>query len=505
MSYPPSRKARDRHPPANVISLPRRPGTRRAYPAGEPLDIPGRILGLLQSAAADLSAAEAVLGPGVVAQPCRGGPDSRRRAAFGNGACSRYSGQALNVPGQSCVEIRLLGRFQVTRAGREVGFGSFGGRRARQLLQILLMERGRLVPKDVLIEALWPGEGPADPVANLAVQVSRARHAVGEASLILGRPGGYLYADDDRSWVDTDAFAHEAERGRLALSSGNPTAALHAYQAALRLWKGGPLMENIYAEWAQNFRRRLALLHEEALTGLARASLELGEAAMALDAARQLTQHAPLSEEGHVLLMKALVAAGNPARAISAFHGWRDRLASELGVDPSRQACDLFQRILRHEPLGYPPPQPQDPAPAGSPRAGEGLADAVLGWLPDAVYLLSRDGRVAYANPAGALITGIPAGCLRGMAACEVFPRDWLDAYHHSAATAQAAGALGWFRAFCVPLGSWLEWIVCPGERGLLVTSRNVTPLVEAAGRVHEALAAVEASRRELRGHADSG
>jgi PAS domain-containing protein len=168
-------------------------------------------------------------------------------------------------------------------------------------------------------------------------------------------------------------------------------------------------------------------------------------------------------------------------------------------VDPSREACDVFQRILRHEPLGYPPPLPQDATPSGSQfGTGEGVAAAVLGWIPDATYVLDRDDRVAYANLPGALITGIPAGCLPGMAASEVFPHDWLGAYRRCAGTALAAKAPSCFRAFCVPLDSWLEWTVCPGGRGLVLTSRNVTRLVEAGDRVHQALAAVEASRREL-------
>ncbi len=204
---------------------------------------------------------------------------------------------------------------------------SFGGRLARHLLQILLRDRGRLVPKDVLIEALWPGQDPADPGANLGVLVSRARHALGEASLILCRPGGYLYADDGRSWVDAEAFAHQAERGRMSLASGNAAAALQAYRSALALWAGDPFMENMYAEWAQDYRRRFSLLYEEALAGLAKASLELGQATAAVHAALQLTSRAPLHEEGQVLLMKALAAADDPAAAIGVFHEWRHRLA----------------------------------------------------------------------------------------------------------------------------------------------------------------------------------
>jgi DNA-binding SARP family transcriptional activator len=499
MSYPSHSTARGRRPPANVIPLPRRAGGHPARRAAEPLDAPRQVLDLLQRAEAELTFAQTVLQPETATQRTRGRPDGCGPAVRGAGARPGHPAQPLAGQSHSHVEIRLLGCFQVTRAGQPVSRGSFRGRRPRQLLQILLMERGSLVPKDVLIEALWPGKGPADPGANLGVLVSRARHALGEASLILGRRGGYLYAGDDRSWVDTEAFAREAGRGRLALASGNAGAAAQAYQAALRLWKGDPFMENMYTEWAQDFRRRFALLHEEALAGLARASLELGHVTTAVDAARQLSQRAPLREEGHVLLMNALAAGGDPAAAIGVFHAWRHRLASELGVDPSREARDVFQRILLHEPLGYPPPLPQRTGPpGGQPGAGEGLATAVLGWIPDAVYVLDRDDRVVYANPAGALAVGMPAGCLPGMAACEVFPPDWLAAYRRCAGIALAAKAPSSFRAFCVPLDSWLEWTVCPGERGLLVTSRNVTRLVEAADRVRQALTAVEASRSEL-------
>lgn len=253
----------------------------------------------------------------------------------------------------------------------------------------------------------------------------------------------------------------------MALAADNAVAALQAYRSALALWAGDPFMENMYAEWAQDFRRRYSVLYEETLAGLAMASLELGQAATALDAARQLLQRAPLSEEGHVLLMKALAAAGDPAAAIAAFHEWRGRLADELGVNPSPEARGVFQRILRQEPLGYALPLPQGMPPPGSqPRTDAGTAADVLGWIPDAVYVLGRDERVMYANPRAAETAGLPASCLTGMPARAVFPGDWLEAYRHCAGIALAARAPGCFRVFCAPLGSWLQWTVYPNEQG---------------------------------------
>lgn len=500
MSYSAHRAARSQRPAADVIRLSRRAVTRPAGSAGEPLEIPAYVPDLLQRAAEDLAFTAAVLQPEPeVPARCGGLLGRSGLIASGDRGLSGRAERVTGARGDTRVEIRMLGCFKVWRAGHDVASSSFGGRRSRQLLQILLTSRGRLVPKDVLIEALWPYQDPADPEGNLAVLASRARHALGEASLILSRPGGYLYADDDRTWVDAETLAREVERGRMLLASGNTAAALRAYRSALALWTGEPLMENMYAEWAQRFRRRFALLYEEALEGLAQASLELGQATTALDAARQLTQRAPLSEEGYVLLMKALAAAGDSAGAICAFHEWRDRLADELGVDPSPEAQGVFERILRNEIPGRVRQIPQGTPPAGSQfSACQELPGDVLGWIPDAVYVLGHDERLMYANQPAADLAGLPVGCLTGMTARAVFPGDWLEAYRNCADTALAARAPGGFRAFCAPFDSWLEWTVYPGEQGILILSRDVTWVVKAEQRVRRALAAVEASRSDL-------
>ena len=299
--------------------------------------------------------------------------------------------------------------------------------------------------------------------------------------------------------LDAETFAREVERGRMSVATGSATTAARAYRSALALWTGDPLMENMYAEWAQRFRRRFSLLYEEALDGLAKASLELGQATTAQDAARQLTQRAPLGEEGHLLLMKALAAAGDPAGAIRAFHEWRGRLAAELGVDPSPEAQGVFQHILRNElPERVRRVPPDTPPPGSQCTALPGLPGDVLGWIPDAVYVLGHDERLVYANQPAADLSGLPVGCLAGMTARAVFPGDWLEAYRSCAGTALAARGPGCFRAFCAPLDCWLEWTVYPGEQGFLILSRDVTRMVKTEQRVRRALAAVQASRSDL-------
>jgi len=406
------------------------------------------------------------------------------------------------LPRSASIEFCLLGRFRTRRAGREIASNAFGGRRVRQLVQILLRERGRLVPRDVLVDALWPEGEPADPGANLAVLASRARHALGEASLILASRGGYVFADDNRCWVDAESFAADAERGRILLASGNADGALRSYRSALALWEGEPFADDLYEEWAQGHRRLFARLYEESLAGAARAALQLGQATVAVHFARILTERVPLHEEGQVVLMRALTGACDPAAAIELFHGWRKVLADELGLDPCAEMSDLYQRIVAGESasglIGPEVCAPQETRHAAFGPEMLGPTREILEWISDAAFVLDPEGRVLYVNRRGAELAGHTANGVVGRPFRAICTEERLPGFCDCAEAALREGAPGHFRGFCPPVNAWLDAALYPGGRGLLVVLRDVTQQVLAEEQVHRALAEVEASRSEL-------
>ena len=61
------------------------------------------------------------------------------------------------VSGVPVFEVRLLGPVQAVRAGREV---PLGGPRQRAVLALLVLEAGRVVLAERLIEELWRGSPP---------------------------------------------------------------------------------------------------------------------------------------------------------------------------------------------------------------------------------------------------------------------------------------------------------------------------------------------------------
>jgi DNA-binding SARP family transcriptional activator len=254
------------------------------------------------------------------------------------------------------IGIRLLGRFAVNQAGQEIAPSAFGGRLARRLLRLLALQRGVLVPKEMIADALWPEVPPADPAGNIEVLVSRIRHALGDRALIRTAQAGYVLADDARCWVDAEAFLAAVQAGRAALTV-RPAQALASFRAALSTWSGEPLPEDTYADWAQADRRRLLMCYLDALDGAAAAALAgidattdvavgAGIAGEAADWARRAMAAEPLRESSALLLVRALAAAGGQAAALSAFAEYTDRLAVETGLQPTQHARAVCQRIL---------------------------------------------------------------------------------------------------------------------------------------------------------------
>jgi len=282
----------------------------------------------------------------------------------------------------SRVEVRLLGRFAVVVDGEEVPTGAFQGRLVQTLIRILVTRRGQFVSRDVLIEALWPTEAPADPARNLNVLVTRARRALGDPALIVTGPGGYSFAAAAGCTVDAETFLDLLRRGRP--------------QEALTMWGGEPLAEDAYDDWAAEYRSRLAQAHLEALEAAASAALALGEPARAVTWARLAVAREPLREAGHLLVARALAASRDTAAALETLAQLRRRLADELGLDPSSGAQALEAAILRGADVSLAPA-------AGAPGPGA----IVFGELP----FLGRDEELAriLASPdAIAVVAGLP-------------------------------------------------------------------------------------------------
>jgi hypothetical protein len=153
---------------------------------------------------------------------------------------------ASSAGGTSVIEFRVLGSFEVVDADGPL---ALGGPKQRALLAVLLLHRGEVVSTDRLIDQLWGEQPPAS--ANKIVQgyVSNLRKALGDGVLVT-RGGGYVL-ETGPGQVDADRFDALAADGRRALESGDGRGAGVLLSEALALWRGPPLVEFAYQEFAQ--------------------------------------------------------------------------------------------------------------------------------------------------------------------------------------------------------------------------------------------------------------
>ncbi|MFI6232195.1 BTAD domain-containing putative transcriptional regulator [Micromonospora sp. NPDC050784] len=252
------------------------------------------------------------------------------------------------------MRFRILGPTQVVLAdGREV---PVGGPRLRALLALLLLDAGRVVSAERLIDGLY-GEHPPRGAANaLQSQVSRLRQALpAEHDPVEFHPAGYRLAvnPDD---VDAHRFERLAETGRRALADSDWPRAATLLREALELWRGPALADAIGAAGASAQAARLDELRLAAIEDRVEAELALGAHGALVAELRELVVAHPLRERSRGQLMRALAALGRPAEALAEFEDARRTLAEQLGVDPSAELAAVHLAVLRGEERGSPEP-----------------------------------------------------------------------------------------------------------------------------------------------------
>jgi predicted ATPase/DNA-binding SARP family transcriptional activator len=255
---------------------------------------------------------------------------------------------ALRVScGKAEMEFGILGPLEV-RDGEALV--RVPGAKERALLADLVVNAGRVVSADRLVEDLWGDDPPGNPANTLQGRVSALRRAFGPSGsgLVATRPPGYLL-EVDRGRVDAARFEGlVAEAGAAAPTEPGRAAGL--LEAALGLWRGAALAEFADRPWAQAEAARLEELRLGAREALVELRLAAGGHAGLVGELEALVAADPTRERPRGQLMVALYRSGRQADALRVYQETRAVLAEELGIDPSPELQRLHQAILVQDP-----------------------------------------------------------------------------------------------------------------------------------------------------------
>ena len=230
------------------------------------------------------------------------------------------------------VEVRVLGRVSVSRAGHEQR--DWGRAKARDLLLLLALHPGGLA-REVAQDALFPDAEPGVIERNFRVTL----HALGQVLEEGAASGTFLERGD---WL------------RLR-PSPDLRVDLHAAWAVLDSPEGSPgRLDALFAlpsrladaplEAVQEAATRYAVRLPGALVAEANLALRRGQGERAVRAAEQALALDPAHEPASRVLMRALHAGGHPAAVARCYAALSTALAG-LGLSPLPETRALHQAL----------------------------------------------------------------------------------------------------------------------------------------------------------------
>jgi DNA-binding SARP family transcriptional activator len=250
------------------------------------------------------------------------------------------------------LDIQTFGAFRVMRSGEVVMDGGKGsGGRPWLLLKAILVRGSREVPKELLMDDLWPDSTAGAAQRNLKVTLHRLRKLLepaldaGRGSLYVHLKGNLVSLDRRFFRIDMEAFLKCCKDiGRLSLA-GDVAAVLELGEKAMALYQGEFLPEEPYAPWVE--MKRWALKEAYTAMALKMAYLYRRQGLMeeAAGCCKACLQADPCMEKAARALMEIFAEQGRRTTALQVFAHLREALKADVGVAPEPETMALYNRV----------------------------------------------------------------------------------------------------------------------------------------------------------------
>ncbi len=275
------------------------------------------------------------------------------------------------------VRIWLLGGFRVSVGSRSIREEEWRLKKAGSLLKLLALAPGHRLHREQAMELLWPGLGPEAALNNLHYALHVARRTLEPAApantasrYLLLRRDLLTLCPEGPLWMDVEAFKGAAATARR---SREPA----AYRAAVELYVGNLLPEELYEPWAEERREELRQSYHTLLLELAALHEEREEYQPAIEALRWAADEEPTQEQAHVCLIRLYALCGQHHEAILQYERLRKALREELDKEPGAASRRLYEEIRAGKfsaaspslAAGHPSEELLDPSPNNLPAS----------------------------------------------------------------------------------------------------------------------------------------
>ena len=230
------------------------------------------------------------------------------------------------------LEVRLLGKFEVSQDGKTIAIPS---RPAQSLFAYLVLKAGTAHRREKLAGMLWPDSLEETARDNLRHALWRVRKA-----LEAGSSARFLQADDlTIGFKESSDYRLDAallKQLSEGASAGELVAALSEYQ--------GELLPDFYDEWVVSEREHLASMFEHHMARLMSLLQDKGRWLEILDWAERWIKLGQKPEPAYRALMMAHAAKGDMSKVAATYERCL-RSLKEFGIEPSEKTRALYQSL----------------------------------------------------------------------------------------------------------------------------------------------------------------
>lgn len=216
-----------------------------------------------------------------------------------------------------------------------------------RILEMLALQQGESLAKDVIADRLWEGKPPRSWVGTLESHISTLRRdigCVGRSSALATTAHGYVLTDEGVT-VDVVELRRLLQAADRAADRKRPALVAQA----LDLHQGALLAGNPYSMWAEQARAEVETLLVESCTEAAQAAYRLGDDASARSLAQRAIELDECAEGAWQVVIEALERVGRRGDALTAYGRLRTAMLDRIGIEPSAASRAVYARLLAHD------------------------------------------------------------------------------------------------------------------------------------------------------------
>jgi DNA-binding SARP family transcriptional activator len=248
---------------------------------------------------------------------------------------------------ESLWTIRCLGSFQVSRQYQALT--KWPSLKSKAIFKYLLTHRHRPIHSEILMDLFWPEVEPEAARRNLHQAIYTLRKTLLSDH---EKQWPILFEDDCYSlnpavpiWIDSEAFLYHYQHGQKLARGGGLAQALKEFEAAIQLYQGDFLADDLYEDWIILWRQNLKFAYLDMLDRLSQHYLSQGQLDICIELCHQLLDQDLCHEEAHQRLIRCYLQYGQRQLALRQYQLCQEALARELNLAPLPATLALYQQI----------------------------------------------------------------------------------------------------------------------------------------------------------------